>query len=70
MAVFTYLDHSGKTRQLNINGWFDAYKRNRWGRYGAWTMFNLNPYDLSVVVSDTTIYAGDGQYYAWHILWD
>jgi hypothetical protein len=32
-------------------------------------MFNVNPYDLSVVVSDATLYAGDGDYYQWHILW-
>ena len=69
MAVFVYLDSSGRTRQLNIDGWHDGYHKNRFGRYGAWTMFNLNPYDLSVVVSDDTLYAGDSQYYSWHILW-
>lgn len=68
MAVFTYLDSSGKTRQLNVE-WFNAYQKNRWGRYGAWTMFNVNSYDLTTVVSDDTLYAGDGDYYQWHILW-
>jgi hypothetical protein len=70
MAVFVYLDSSGRTRQLNVDGWHDGYHKNRFGRYGAWTMFNLNPYDLSVVVSDDKLYAGDSQYFSWHILWD
>jgi hypothetical protein len=70
MAVFVYLDSSGRTRQLNVDGWHDGYHKNRFGRYGAWTMFNLNPYDLSVVVTDDKLYAGDSQYFSWHILWD
>ena len=68
MAVFIYLDSSGRTRQLNVD-WFNAYEKNRFGRYGAWTLFNVNPYDLTTTVSDATAYAGDGSYYSWHILW-
>ena len=61
MAVFTYLDSSGRTRGLKVDGWYSADKVwGHWGRYGAWTMFNLNPMDLSVVVTDESMDAGDG----------
>jgi hypothetical protein len=68
MAI-TYLDSSGRTRKVVVDGWFDGHQRGHWGRYGAWTMFNLNPLDLVEHVTDESLYAGDGYHFSWHIRW-
>lgn len=66
MAI-TYLDSSGKTRKVVVDGWNDGMEH--WGRYGAWTFFTIDPLDVSVVVSDESLYAGDGMDKHWHIRW-
>jgi len=68
-AAFVYLDQSGKTRAVKQTSWENGIRKGHWGRYGAWTMFNLNHMDLSVVVTDAAHYAGDGYFYGWHIRW-
>ena len=68
MAI-TYLDSSGRTRKVVVDGWFSGIEKGHWGRYGAWTMFNINPLDVVVHVTDESLYAGDGYWYGWHIRW-
>lgn len=68
MAI-TYLDSSGRTRKAKVDGWYDGIKAGHWGRYGAWTMWNVSPMDLVVHATDESMYAGDGFYYMWHIRW-
>ena len=66
MAI-TYLDKSGKSRQVITTDW--NHGMNHYGRYGAWTYFTLDPMTMEVKVTDETRYAGDGMDYHWHIKW-
>lgn len=69
MAVFTYLGQSGETRYVRVSPWEHGIRKGHWGRYGAWVSFNLNPMDLSTIISDEKAYAGDGFDYHWRIRW-
>lgn len=66
MAI-TYLDSSGKSREVKLSSWNDGLAH--WGRYGAWVMFNLDHSDLTTVVTDASVDAGDGMFKTWHIKW-
>jgi|WetSurSiteA1Bulk_404760.scaffolds.fasta_scaffold545442_1 hypothetical protein len=63
MAI-VYLDSSARTRQIKVTGWSENWHYH-YGRFGAWTMFQLNPLDDSVVVTDEKLYAGDGSDFHW-----
>jgi hypothetical protein len=66
MAI-VYLDSSGKTRQVKVDGWYNALEKGNWGRYGSWLMMNLNMSTLETVITDESRYFGDGYWYGWHI---
>jgi hypothetical protein len=66
MAI-VYLDSSGKTRQYKVDGWYSGLEKGHWGRFGAWTMTNLDFSKMETIISDESLYFGDGYWFGWHI---
>lgn len=61
-----YLDKNAKLQKVIVNNWYNGLWPH-WGRYGSWTMFNVDPMDQRVVVDHTPMYMGNGMDYRWHI---